>query len=85
MDTMQLLSSQRNVPTFLGVYQFDLLFEHAITRPSTVIINTDPHTMSGSHWLEPKSYTAFYFDSYGLTSIVPDIHSFFETDACLGI
>ena len=77
---MQILCALRNVPSFLGVYPSDLLPTHAITRPGTVIINADPHTRSGSHWLairlEPKSSSAFYFDSYGLPPLVPAIQSF---------
>ena len=37
-------------------------------------------TQSGSHWLaislEPRSSTAFYFDSYGLSPHIQDIQSF---------
>jgi hypothetical protein len=80
MDTVQIICALRNVPSFLGVYPSDLLPTRAITRPGTVIINADPHTRSGSHWLaiclEPKSSSAFYFDSYGLTPLVPAIQSF---------
>jgi len=35
----------------------------------TIILNTYPHTQEGTHWLsihiQPKSSTAFFFDSYG--------------------
>jgi hypothetical protein len=80
MDTVQILCALRNVPSFLGVYPSDLLPPHAITRPGTVIINADPRTRSGSHWfairLEPKSFNAFYFDSYGLLPLFPPSNHF---------
>ena len=42
------------------------MLPRSIAQPSTVIVNTDAHTQSGSHWLairlEPRSSTAFYFE-----------------------
>jgi hypothetical protein len=80
MDTMQIQCTLRNVPSFLGVYPRDLLPSHTFTQPSTIIINTDPHTESGTHWLairlEPRSSTSYYFDSYGLPPFLPAIQSF---------
>jgi hypothetical protein len=67
-----------NVKSFLGVFPSDLL-PHFITWPSTVIVNTDAHTQSGSQWLaihlEPRSSTEFYFDSYGLSPHIHNIQS----------
>jgi hypothetical protein len=77
---MQILCTLRNVPSFLGVYPSDLLPPHTFTQPGTIIINTDPHTKSGTHWLairlEPRSSTSYYFDSYGQPPLVPAIQSF---------
>jgi len=56
------------------------MLPYSVTQPSTVIVNTDAHTQSGSHWLairlEPRSSTAFYFDSYGQSPHIHDIQSF---------
>ena len=80
MDTVQISCTLNNVKSFLGAFASDLL--HSITRPSTVIVNTDAHTQSGSHWLairlEPSSSTAFYFDSHGLSPNIHDIQSFYD-------
>jgi hypothetical protein len=61
-------------------YPSDFLPPHAIIRSGTVILNADPHTWSGSHCfairVEPKSSSAFYFDFYGLPTLVPAIESF---------
>ena len=55
------------------------LLPHSITQ-SVNIINANPHTEKGSHWLavhfRPLSYTSYYFDSYGLPPFNPAIHSF---------
>jgi hypothetical protein len=75
---MQISCALKNVKSFLGAFPSDLL-PHSITMPSTIIVNTDNHTQTGTHWLairlEPRSSTAFYFD-YGLAQDIPDIQSF---------
>ena len=52
----------------------------ARSNGGTVIINADPHSESGSHRLAVhfihKSSSAYYFDSYGLLPLVPDIQNF---------
>jgi len=79
MDTVQILCTLQNVKSFLGVFPSDLL-PNSITRSGSIIVNTDPHTEKGSHWLaihfEPKSSSAFYFDSYGISPIIPAIQTF---------
>jgi hypothetical protein len=76
---MQISCALKNVKSFLGAFPSDLL-PHSINVPSTIILNTDNHTQTGTHrlaiHLEPRSSTAFYFDSYGLTPDIPDIQSF---------
>jgi hypothetical protein len=78
MDTVQIQCTLRNVRSFLGVYPSDLL-PYSIKQTGTVIINTDPHTQKGSHWLgvhiEPRSSHAYYFDSYGIPPFIPTIQS----------
>jgi len=67
------------VQSFLGVFPSDLL-PHSITRPGTIVVNTDAHTQTGSHWvairLEPRSSSPFYFDFCGLSPNVLDIETF---------
>jgi hypothetical protein len=78
MDTVQISCTLNNVKSFLGAFPSDI--PHFITQPSTVIVNTDAYTQTGSHWLairlEPRSSTAFYVDSYGLSPYIPDIQTF---------
>ena len=51
----------------------------------TLIINADPHTKEGSHWLaihlEPRLSGAYYFDSYGRPPSDPKILSFIRCNA----
>ena len=84
MDTMQILCTLRNVRSFLGVFLSDLL-PQSVSQSGTVIINADPHTEKGSHWLavlfRPKSASAYYFDSYGFVPHVPNIHAFIRRNS----
>lgn len=54
--------------TFGGVFSSDLLPKR-IEKFSTFIVNLDPHTMSGSHWIALKfnatEKSVRVFDSYG--------------------
>ena len=79
MDTVQILCTLQNVKSFLGVFPSDLL-PHSIARYDIGIINADPQTEIFSHWLailfEPKASSAYYFDSYVISPLVPTIHAF---------
>jgi len=79
MDTVQILCTQRNVNSFLYIYASDPL-PFSITETCTVIVNADPHTERGSHWLavhlRPRSSNAYYFDSYGNITFVRGILAF---------
>src|SRR5215471_12320827 len=91
MDTMQIMCTLKNVASFLGVYSSDLI-PHSISYlpgrySGCLIINTDPHTEKGTHWLaihlQPKSYSAFYFDSYGLPPYLPPVCNFLRRNSLL--
>src|SRR5215471_20493197 len=86
MDTMQIMCTLRNVKSFVGVFSSDLI-PYSITEPGCLIINTDPHDEPGTHWLaiclQPKSYSAFYFDSYGLAPSLPSVHAFLRRNCTL--
>ena len=79
MNTTQIACTLKDVRSFLGVFPSDVLLR-SVTQTGTVIFNTDPHTEKGSHWLAvhffPKSASAYYFDSYGILPLVPDIEAF---------
>jgi hypothetical protein len=78
MDTFQIL-----FPAQCAFFLIGLPIRHSSlgqNQPDTIILNADPHTEDGSHWLamyiKPRFSTSFYFDSYGLPSFVPAIESF---------
>jgi len=86
MDTLQILCTLYDVKNFLGVFLSDLL-PHSITQPGTIIVSCDPHTEDGLYKLginfQPKSFSGFYFDSYGLYSYIPSIRSFLKRTCSL--
>jgi hypothetical protein len=81
MDTWQFLCTLRDVNSFLDVFPSDLLpSSRPVLKPCILIVNADPHTEGGSHWLPirltPRSSSAYYFDSYGLVPLVSSIQAF---------
>jgi hypothetical protein len=80
MNTLQILHTLRDVRSFLGVFPADLLPTQSVIQPTCIIINVDPHTEKGTHWLsvhfQPKSPSAYYFDSYGCPPFLPTIQTF---------
>ena len=84
MDTRQIMCCLRYVCSFLGVFPSDLLPQHSISRSGTLIVNTDPHTENGSHWLaihfQSRSHSSYYFDSYELPPFIPSIQSFIRSN-----
>jgi len=64
MNTTQILCTLKDVRSFLGGFPSDML-PRSVTQTGTVIINADPHTEKGSHWLAvhflPKSSSAYFF------------------------
>ena len=69
----------RYMRSFLGVFPSDLLPQTPVAQSGTLIVNTDPHTKGGSHWLAVHLQSrclSYYFDSYGLPPFIPSIQSF---------
>jgi hypothetical protein len=87
MDTRQIICCLRDVCSFLGVFASDMLPTHPIQRSGTLIVNTDPHTETGSHWLaihiQSRSSRLYYFDSYGLPPYIPTIQSFINRNCAV--
>lgn len=65
--------------SFLGVFASDQLPDNP-PRPSSMVVNLDPHTEQGSHWVgiyfPAAGQDVEYFDSYGKGPSVPDIVSY---------
>ena len=59
----------------------DMLPYHLMPRPSSLIVNLDPHNLPGSHWVgiffpRNESRYALYFDSYGRPPLDPRLLAF---------
>jgi hypothetical protein len=80
MNTRQIICCLRDAVTFHGVFASDMLPKYPIAGSGTLIVNTDQHTESGSHWLvvhiQSRSSRLYYFVSYGLHPFIPAIQSF---------
>ena len=78
MDTVQIQHALQGVNSFLGVCASDFL-PLSIVQTGTIIVNTDPHTEPGVHWLaihfqNPHRYSSgYFFDSYDRYPFVPSI------------
>ena len=87
MDILEIYRTLSDVPTLAGVFPSDLLPTHPLPGlvKYTLIVKSDAHTETGSHWgdvhLDTRSSTCYYFDSYGLFPLVPAIRRFLR-QAC---
>jgi hypothetical protein len=59
---------------------FPPIFYHIRSRDPAALLSIPIRTQKDSHWLaihfEPKSSSAFYFDAYGISLIIPAIQTF---------
>jgi hypothetical protein len=59
---------KKNCPLYRGIYACDRLPD-AVLRPSVIVVNTDPASKPGRHWIciyfDEDGYGEF-FDSFGL-------------------
>lgn len=73
MNSDEVLYFLRQLPVqHVGVYAADRL-PVKIPRNSAIVANTDPHNMSGAHWVaffKDSNGLLEYFDSYGQTSLI---------------
>ena len=80
MDATQIVCALKDVTWFLGVFPSAILPPPSVTEAATLIVNTDPHTSRGSHWLairlQPRSYPVYFCNSYGLLPLIPKITDF---------
>ena len=68
MNTLQILKAIHGLPgVWAGVYPSDTA-PMRWTKPAAIVVNTDPHTKPGSHWIAMYLNNlghCIYFDSYG--------------------
>lgn len=69
---------------FIGVFAADTLPHRITTKPALLIVNSDPISKPGTHWLAMSIDACgkgFYFDSYGQRPNVP-LHERFLSRVC---
>lgn len=83
MNTVQIMNvMKKNNKTkqyFQGVFASDKLPKLKVKKPSCFIINTDPSSKPGTHWVAiyfPKKGSAEYFDSFGFKPKIKSITNF---------
>ena len=72
MDTREIYEYMQGYSQFLGVYAINHIPDKH-QRPCSLIVNTDPCTAPGEHWVAiflNNDLTGEYFDSFGL----PPLH-----------
>jgi len=73
MDTRKILEYMKPYTAFLGAFPLNHVPE-THQRPCSMIINTDPCTEPGTHWVAlflNSDGTGEYFDSFGLPPLHP--------------
>lgn len=89
MDTIQIINAMNmkkvTKQIFKGVYASNKLPKQKIKiKPACYIINTDPSTKPGTHWVAiylPKNGKAEYFDSFGYEPKVKSIQKFLKRNS----
>ena len=72
---------QQTTHYFRGVFASDELPKRQLPRPSALVVNTDPSTEPGQHWVGifiTKDGEGEYFDSYGQPPFLKSFETFFR-------
>lgn len=76
---------------FIGVFSIDTLPQYVMKRPAILCFNFDKQSEKGSHWgiLALIDDTIYYFESYGLCPLVPELVNFvnnnYSRKLCLSV
>lgn len=80
LDTKQIEHLVRGTRFFHGVFALDQL--PVVRRfPATLIVNTDPASQAGEHWVALHLHDgrkADYFDSFGFPPLLPELQDFMK-------
>ena len=86
MDSSMIRRLLKSYTCFKGVFPCDQL-PYYTDLPLNLIVNTDPAHEPGQHWVcvsINKEGRGYYFDSFGLPPIVPEILEFLEKRSTKG-
>lgn len=74
LTTQDIINALKNERSFGGCYPSNKIpiFYHF---PCTIVVNTQSDDKPGQHWVavHMTKFTSFYFDSFGLPALEPDI------------
>lgn len=81
MNAKQIHSCLKKYPQFIGVFASNEIPNPLLIQspPIAMVINTDPNTKPGSHWIcifVTKNGFGHYFDSYALPPSLPSVLQF---------
>ena len=68
LNTHELRALMAGEPNFIGVFPIDSLPQVRHKKPLKLIVNLDPSTQPGSHWVaiyRRANGQAYYFDTFG--------------------
>ncbi len=88
MNSNDIYALLKGVNCLIGVYARNKLPCKVNTRPSAVIVNTDPHGQPGEHWITIYLNTdgsVDYFDSFGLPPLHVDFYQFMAKNSTRGM
>ena len=80
MNTIDIVKLLGGLSKFKGVYPADKIPTPS-KLPFGVIVNTDPSTKPGTHWVAiwiNRNGYGEYFDSFGLPPLTPQIYEYLE-------
>ena len=82
MNTYEINNNLKELKCFKGTYPINKIkFLKTNKRPLAFVVNLDPDTMPGSHWVAifiDKKNNAFYFDSFGVSNCPNSIKRFLK-------
>lgn len=88
LTTQEITRMLAGCPSFLGVFACDRLPSRVEQRPATLIVNTDPASESGEHWvaihLIPGNRAEF-FCPFGFPPLLRDLQIFLHLNAASGL
>jgi hypothetical protein len=82
MNTQEIQYQLKDYKAFVGVFPCDRL--PSLKPGQAMIVNTDPHTKPGQHWVafyKTKSMDLEYFDSFGLPPLVSHLKNYINMGA----
>lgn len=88
MNTKEITERLSHLECFAGTYAVDKLPYNVPKKPAAFVINTDPSTLPGQHWVAAivlPNGKCEYFDSFGFPPLNGEIYDFLTQYAPNGL